>query len=430
MNPVLQQALLLVQQGRLELAEQKLRLLLVESPNEPLAFSLLAECALQQKKYTEATELAQQAIGLEPTNAYFHARLGQIWMERRYWNEAGAAIDQAIQLDPENGDWPSAQASLLYQQNRFQDALFAAERALELDPEQTQARNLRSECLRRLGHTEQSEQAMRETLANDPNDALSHAVLGWNMLQQKKRAEAKTHFLEALRIDPELTFAQQGMLEAIRAGNPLYRLLLGFAFWIGRWPPRTRMGLILGGFVGIQFLNSFAKNHPEWDWVTLPILIAYVALCFLTFFIKPLTDALLVFHPLGRMILSPDERRNGYLVAGACALTSAAVAMIFLRPDDEWAVTRALSIFSTTVTLAATVILPAPWPRRWMWFYLTAFATATLAFLVMTACSDEVLNRNPWILSPLRGYITWRYWNILISTLLPNVLGNLPQRRD
>ena len=430
MNPILQQALLLVQQGRYDLAEQKLRLLLVENPNEPLAFSLLGDCALAQKKYTEATELAQQAVGLDPDNAYYYARLGHIWIERRYWKEATQAIEQAVQLDPENGAWHSEQAYLLYHQERFQDAIFAAERALALDPDDTQARNLRSECLRRLGHTDQSELAMRETLGDDPHNAMSHSVLGWNLLQQGKRPEAKTHFLEALRIDPELTFAQQGLLEVIRAGNPLYRVLLGFALWIGRWPPRTQMALIFGGFIGNQLLASFAKNNPAWDWVTLPVLIAYALLCFLSFFIKPLTDALLVFHPLGRMILSPDERRNAYLVAGACVLTIASVAWIFISPDDDWAASRALSIFSLTVTLAATVILPAPWPRRWMWLYLAAFATATLAFLVMTLYSDEVLNRNLWVVKPLRAYLEWRYWNILISTLLPNVLSNLPQRRD
>jgi tetratricopeptide (TPR) repeat protein len=428
MNPVLQQALLLVQQGRLELAEQKLRLLLAESPNEPLAFSLLGECALQQQKYTEATELAQQAVGLEPTNAYFHARLGHIWIVRRYWKEAEQAIDQAIQLDPENGDWHSEQAYLLYQQDRFQDAVFAAERALALDPDNTQARNLRSECLRRLGHTEQSEEAMRSTLADDPNDSMSHAVLGWNLLQQNKRAEAKTHFLEALRIDPELTFAQQGLLEVIRAGNPLYRILLGFAFWIGRWPPRARMVLIFGGFFGNQLLGSFARQNPDWSWLVLPVMIAYALLCFLSFFIKPLTDALLVFHPLGRMILSPDERRNAYLVAGACALTLGAVTLIFIT-DDELAAPRALSIFSVTVTLAATVILPSPWPRRWMWFYLAAFGCSTLLFLVLSFNLDWV-DQQPSLVRLLKLYLSWLYWNILISTLMPNLLLNLPQRRD
>ena len=428
MNPVLQQALLLVQQERYELAEQKLRLFLAESPNEPLAFSLLGECALQQKKYTEATDLAQQAVGLDPSNAYFYARLGHIWIERRYWKEAEQAIDQAIQLDPENGSWHSEQAYLLYHQNRFQDAIFAAERALALDPDDTQARNLRSECLRRLGHTEKSEEAMRGTLADDPQNAMSHAVLGWNLLQQHKRPEAKTHFLEALRIDPELTFAQQGLLEVIRAGNPLYRLLLGFAFWIGRWPPRAQMALIFGGFLGSQLLGSVAKQNPDWAWLALPVLIAYALLCFLSFFIKPLTDVLLVFHPLGHLILSRDERRNAYLVAAACALTLGAVSLIFLT-DDELATARALSIFSVTVTLAATVILPTPWPRRWMWYYLAAFGSSTVIFLILSF-NLEWVDQYPTMVRLLKLYLGWLYWNILISTLLPNLLSNLPQRRD
>jgi tetratricopeptide (TPR) repeat protein len=429
MNPVLQQAMLLVQQGRLDLAEQKLRLFLAESPNEPLAYSLLGECALQQKKYTEATDFAKQAIGLDPSNPYFYARLGHIWIERRYWKEAAQAIDQAVQLDPENGDWHSEQAYLLYQQNHFQDSIFASERALALDPDNTQARNLRSECLRRLGHTDQSEEAMRETLGDDPHNAMSHAVLGWNLLQQNKRAAAKTHFLEALRIDPELKFAQQGLLEVIRAGNPLYRWVLGFAFWINRWPPRAQAGLILGGFFGNQLLQSFARQNPDWAWLVLPVIIAYLVFCFLTIFIKPLTDALLVFHPLGRLIMSPDERRNSYLVAGACALTTVAVVLVFFSGEESWAGSRALSIFSATVTLAATVMLPAPWPRRWMWFYFAAFGLSTLLFIVCTLNIDWT-NQSRLLVTFCNRYQDWLTWNILISTVLPSVLVNLPQRRD
>jgi hypothetical protein len=73
--------------------------------------------------------------------------------------------------------------------------------------------------------------------------------------------------------------------------------------------------------------------------------------------------------------------------------------------------------------------LPGPWPRRWMWFYLAAFGCSTLLFLILSFNLDWV-DQQPTLVRLIKLYLNWLYWNILISTLMPNLLLNLPQRRD
>ena len=86
-------------------------------------------------------------------------------------------------------------------------------------------------------------------LANDPENALTHANQGWALLHRGDHAKALEHFREALRIDPELDWARAGIVEALKARHLIYRLMLRFFLWIGRqasvaqWIDHSRLSL-------------------------------------------------------------------------------------------------------------------------------------------------------------------------------------------
>ena len=82
------------------------------------------------------------------------------------------------------------------------------------------------------GHTELLQDSMEETLYNNPNDAFSHANIGWALLQNQEVEQAKTHFAEALRLDPNMKFARHGMIESIKSQNWIYRQFLAFSFFL------------------------------------------------------------------------------------------------------------------------------------------------------------------------------------------------------
>ena len=68
--------------------------------------------------------------------------------------------------------------------------------------------------------------------ARDPDDAFSHANQGWTLLEQGNRKKAMEHFRESLRLDPTNGWAQAGLVEAIKAGNPVYAVMLKYFLWI------------------------------------------------------------------------------------------------------------------------------------------------------------------------------------------------------
>ena len=68
MSPHLERAYLLYEQRRYELAEKEIGQALTVNPNDARSLALLALCLLEQEKFTEATQRAQEAVGNAPTN--------------------------------------------------------------------------------------------------------------------------------------------------------------------------------------------------------------------------------------------------------------------------------------------------------------------------------------------------------------------------
>ena len=60
------------------------------------------------------------------------------------------------------------------------------------------------------------------------------------VLHQAQPKAALEHFREALRLDPNLQYAQAGIVEALKARNPIYRWMLGYFLWMGRLSDRAK----------------------------------------------------------------------------------------------------------------------------------------------------------------------------------------------
>ena len=89
-------------------------------------------------------------------------------------------------------------------------------------------------ALVQLGRKDEAQQTLGSALANDPENALTHANQGWALLHRGDHAKALEHFREALRIDPELDWARAGIVEALKARHLIYRVMLRFFLWMGR----------------------------------------------------------------------------------------------------------------------------------------------------------------------------------------------------
>jgi tetratricopeptide (TPR) repeat protein len=306
--PILQRALLLQQQDRHDLAEREFRQHLASEPTDGYAHAALANSLLELERLDEAEAEAHEAIGHAPDLAYAHYVLARVMSARNRALEAIAAILEAIRLEPQDADYHGLFSAIQFDRGRWADALAAAEKGLQCDPEHVACNNLRAMALVKLGRKAEAGATITSTLARHPDNAFSHANQGWTLMEQGKRKEAMEHFRESLRLDPTNDWARAGLVEAIKAGNPLYAVMLRYFLWMQKLPPGLQWGLLMGGYFGNRLLGGLSGSHPEWaPWIT-PLRIAYISFALLTWLASPLFNLTLFLHPVGRHALDSDQR--------------------------------------------------------------------------------------------------------------------------
>ena len=117
-------------------------------------------------------------------------------------------------------------------------------------------------ALTHLGRKAEAESTLGEALAEDPEDALAHANLGWASLHKSNPDKALEHFREALRLDPTMEWARLGVVEALKARHLVYRVMLRFFLWMGRQTQAAQWAVVLALVVGPNLLASIARKPP------------------------------------------------------------------------------------------------------------------------------------------------------------------------
>lgn len=364
-NPHLQRALLLQEQGRHELAEKELHQHLAAEPNDGFGRAALALSLLELERRDAAEKAAREAIGHAPDLAFAHYALARVLSDRNREAEAAAAIDEALRLDPADADYHAMKAAIAHDRRRWADALAAAEAGLEFDPEHVACNNLRAMALTQLGRRAEAGATMDATLSRAPDNAFAHANKGWTLLHEGDRRQAMVHFREALRLDPTQDWARAGLVEAIKAGNPVYAVMLKYFLWMARLPAGTQWAIILGGWFGNRLLGAVAKGNPElapWLW---PIRAVYLAFLLLTWLADPLCNLLLRLHPVGRHALTDEQKSAANWIGGtlALALVALGLAIVLIR---AWLFGLAIVCGLFALPLAGRFKCAEGWPRRLM----------------------------------------------------------------
>lgn len=365
MSANLQRAMILMQQSRLDLAERELRAAVVADPEAGLPHALLALCLTDLKRLDEGTREAREAIRLEPDHALSHYALAHTLAERNRPEEAEPAITEALRLDPGDADYHALLARIRLDRRRWPEALEAADRGLSFDPEHVACNNLRALALVKLGRRDEAGQTIGSALARDPEDPLSHANLGWTRLHEGKPTEAMPHFREALRLDPTQEWARAGIVEAMKARNPIYRLMLGYALWMGRIGRQAQLAVVLMLIFGPRLLRSVAEANPGIAPVLNLAILGLFGFIVMTWIAYPLFNLLLMTSKFGRLALS-DEQRTGALWLGAYLLALAVSALAVVTFRDSRALTLAVDFGLLLLPVGGTFQCPVGWPRRTM----------------------------------------------------------------
>jgi tetratricopeptide (TPR) repeat protein len=307
-NPHLQRTEMLLSQQRYDLAEREARQAIGADPQQALGYSYLAICLSEREEWQPATEAAQRAVGLEPDEGFHHYVLARVYNDRTMYREARAAIGEALRLDPESpANW-AMKAAIDIGQKKFRDALEAADRGLEHDAEHEGCINLRAMALTNLGQRGAAGAAIDSTLARNPLNPNSHANMGWTLLHERKPREAMEHFREALRLEPNYEWARAGIVEAMKARSPIYRVFLAYFLFMMRLPAGAQWGILIGAFVLFQVARNVRASNPDLALYLTPVVAGYLVFAIGSIVAYPLFNLLLFTDRFGRYALDRAQR--------------------------------------------------------------------------------------------------------------------------
>lgn len=423
-SPQLQRALVLHEQGRHDLAEKELRQHLAQDPNDGYAQALLAITLLERERLDEAERTAREAIGNEPDFAFAHFALARVLSSRQREGEALSAIEEAIRLEPEDADYHGMRAGIEFDRRNWKAALDAAEEGLQFEPEHAGCNNLRAMALVKLGRKSEAGVTIERTLARDPGNAFSHANQGWTLLEEGRRKEAMNHFRESLRLDPTNDWARAGLVEGLKAGNPLYAVMLKYFLWMQKLSHGARWGVIIGGYFANQVMAGAAKKNPDLAPWLLPLRILYVVFVVFTWLAYPIFNLMLFVHPVGRHALDKEQRAQASWV-GICLATGlgSLIAWGVSGRKGEYLI-PALVFGLLAIPVAAVFGCMKGWPR-WTMIAVTLVLAALGSTASVIACFI-----HPPKDSPMAGLAQSTFVIFLLGVFLSQWVANwLAQQR-
>ena len=315
MNDSITRAILFVRQGRYREAESHLRKAIQHDPDDPQGFFFLATCLMHDPNTRpEALSMIDQALRLRPTRAFYHAQRANILVLLSRTKEALLEVERARSLAPESPDSYVAESLVMLVLGKPQEAERAARQALALDSENEGAGDSLSDALRMQGKLEESAAQIRGLLARNPENPWTHSSAGMLALQRGEVRAAETHFLSALRIEPEHREAREGLLHAFRARSPLYRGYLKYSFMMEKLGRTGRVMLVIGLLILLQFANiAFVGRLAPVGMV----IVAFYCLFVLWIWVaKGVGNLFLLFDRFARLALRVDEKREALVVGG------------------------------------------------------------------------------------------------------------------
>ncbi|MCU0863413.1 MAG: tetratricopeptide repeat protein [Planctomycetes bacterium] len=406
-----QRAIQLCQHRRWAMAAQELRALLTAEPDHAPAHAMLAQVLAQQDELDAALQEARTAVGLQPDLDFAHGALAAVHWQRGELPAAATAIRAAIELDPDDVGHRATLAQICIAQKRWDEALAAADDGLALSPEHTDCLNLRALALTKLGRRQEAADSVEASLAHDPDNPYTHQTRGYALLHRGDPRQALHHFQEALRRDPTLDGARAGLVEALKARNPIYRVVLGWFLWLGRFSGARQMQIMIGLWLGTRLLSRALRDGGH---ERLADLVGYSWLGFvlLTSCAVPLFNLILLLHPVGRHALEPGARRDA-LALGATAATTILVGLHGWLGSSAWSQHGWLFWLLLLLPVAGIGVFHAGWGRR----ALQIFCTLAVGFWVWWSVRLHQLLAAPGPIEPLRAHGEL-YGHLLLAVVL------------
>jgi hypothetical protein len=259
----------------------------------------------------------------------------------------------------------------------------------------------------------------RQEAANGSPPAESAASLtrqGWAALEQGEPQQAVQHFRRALRLRPNHAAARSGIVEALKARQPVYRWLLGWFFWLSRFQPSTQIAVMIVAFLALRLINGVAAEYREWAPYLWPVLIVIFGLCMLLGLASPLFDVLLRLDPVGEKSLDEDQRRGANLMLFNL-LAPLPLLVWFLMTADGLGIVGWILLTMVALPSSAIYRVAAGWPR----WSMTAITLATVG-MISPLLFASLLGLTNWAEADRSHWIKLSVYSLIAAQLAATVL--------
>jgi tetratricopeptide (TPR) repeat protein len=380
---------ILIQQNKYKDAEKFLADILRDDPNDVEALNILAEIYLQQNNYEKANAIIENAIGINPDNPNLFYTKSKIAVEENKLKEAEVHINQAIELYPYDADYFAFLAYIKLSQKKFNEALEKANNALEIDAENLLALNTRSTALIKLNRKEESFETIEGALREDPNNSYTHANYGWNLLEKGNHKKALEHFKESLSNNPNFQYAQAGMLEAIKASNPIYRLFLKYSFFMNNLTAKYQWAVIIGFYLITKGIRAVAQSNDKLEPYLFPIIFLLSLIAISTWIIQPISNLFLRFNKYGQFLLDEKEKLSANFVGASCAVFIIGLMAYFVTSDERMLV---VAVFGFAMMLPLGIMFAPSKNKNLLLIYTIILGVFGLSAIYLNFANGTIFN--------------------------------------
>ena len=221
-NPeaIFQQAMSLLQSGRLPRAVACFDAVLAVRPNAPLVHFYRGLALYGLRRFEDSLAGYDRAIALKPDYTEAYSNRGNALQELKRLPEAIASYDRAIELKPDFAGAYNNRGFAFLGMDKMNEALSSCERAIELEPGYVQAYINRGSILSKLDRLDEAIASYDHALELKPDQPDVYFGRGLVLSELKRLDEAVASFDRAIELNPDYAEAYWGKSHvALLQGN-------------------------------------------------------------------------------------------------------------------------------------------------------------------------------------------------------------------
>ena len=188
--------------GQVDLAQQDIKAVQANKPNDAEALALQSVIALTQNRKDEAFGLAKLAISSNPKSATAYTALSYAEQGRFHLDKALAATEQAVQLAPQDAMALARKAELQLSQGLISDSEKTVQQAIKLDANLERTQTIKGFTHLMSMDTDEAMQAFKNAITLDSASPLARLGLGLAKIRDGELEEGRKDLEIAAVLDP------------------------------------------------------------------------------------------------------------------------------------------------------------------------------------------------------------------------------------